>query len=400
MDTGAADAADGGATDAGGGTVVTVDVVSFDPYWVDFSPLEDAQVRVDGADGTTTEGTTDAMGRAIVRVPEGSGPWTVTAARPGYSVVSLLDVDGPIESPLRLLPTTTSPPATRTVSGSIMGAVPSAVGALGPGVRSFSPAGASTYTLEMADRAGAGLVRVMALEAGPFPYNAAWVDIDLSATDLSGIDIAFPSPARAVATSSMSLVVPTTGVVDASAFTLASSGAVHTIDGFPFPVGTAQVTAATGGTYSVEIEALTGDMAPTQIRVELTDGAQLGVAVFAPFADGSTFTIPPAAALEATGTNLGDVRLTMDAPMHDYTGAVVRNWRVYTFGSGGLVDEPWPELPSGMTAADVPLSPTSTTLALVASSFDDGVAIWDTGSAARTSVAAISRTSTITLVGR
>ena len=373
---------DAGSSDAGGGTDLTVDVVGMNHVWLDFAPLENARIRVDGADGSTTEGRTDVSGRATIRVPTGSAPWTVTAAREEYSAASLIGVEGPIEGALHLRPTGSIPdPSVVAVSGDIVGAASaSRVEVAGPGVRSFSRGvSGGDYMLSIGERPGAGTIRVLATEwlggsVDPPPYNAAWLDIDLAASDLSGNDIVFPSPPRAVATSSMTVEVPTTGAVDASSFTQHSEArlAVLIQDEYPHPVGNVTASpSATSGTFDVEVNAFTGDMAPTHVYVILSDGGEWRVSATAPFADGSSIVVPAANAIEAVGSNLGDLRMTVEAPAHAHVGAsILAAWYVYAWAGGPWVDIPWPELPSGMTVEDLGVAPPSPQVNVFAVSTD------------------------------
>lgn len=108
-------------------------------------------------------------------------------------------------------------------------------------------------------------------------------------------------------------------------------------------------------------------------------------------------------ALASTGSTLGDLRLTVDAPAYDHVYAIVGPWRVVHVGAGGLTDEPLPELPTGLAFAD--LSPTSSTMVAVFASAltrTDGVAPWEvpTPLGATDSGAQISRRVLVAPTGR
>lgn len=105
-----------------------VDVISADGYpqpAADGLPLEGASVRVAHACGVAAEGVTDAAGHVTLVVDGPADGWAVTAARAGYSAVSVLDLAGSPVGPLRIDRHTprafTAVPISGTVTGATAG---------------------------------------------------------------------------------------------------------------------------------------------------------------------------------------------------------------------------------------------------------------------------------------
>lgn len=385
----------GPGTDAGSFVDLEVNVVARVENRVVYEPFGGTLVRVDGSDGSTYENETDAAGSYTFRLPAESVPWTVTVARPGYTATSIFDVTGPIAGAIHLLPIAESPPSSpRVMSGSITGRTTSIdehIAFYGPDITGQGVTG-DVYSAELLDGFTTNL-RLQVVEwddpvTDP-PRNAVWIDIDRSLADLSGIDIVFPSPPRAIVDTPMTITVPTTGLLSSSTFTVVPNSpvALRRQDEFWYPVGRVSAVESGAGTFDANVRAFDGDMAASHASLRLTDSSAVRILMNAPVVSGSTFDVPSVEQLDAGGSSLADIVLTWNAPAYSHLGASATSdgarggWFIYSYSAEATeISRGWPELPGGLTLADLNLGTASGAPNVVntfALTYEDGVMPWE-----------------------
>ncbi len=350
-------------------------------------PLPAVLIGVEGADGQVVEGTTDSMGTATLAVDPASAPWTVTAARPRWTVVTIVGVTGPLHDPIALLSQSGELPSrTRTFSGRVTGLAP---GPVLDGVYLWGPdnlgAGNNSVSYEatIADWGPTTPLRLLATDSGyvwpsTMAKNAVWVDIDRSLADLSHVDIAFPTPARQVTTTHMTVRLPTSGAVDGRGMSADIGWSRRVAGTAAYTVGVLSAQVGGDGVADVEAQSFDGDMVPTHLQTHFA-GPGSFVNAWAPVTPSGTFDVPAAEVLSVTGTSLADVRVSARATAYGHVGAVLwadRNfWHVYSYGAMDFSDEPWPKLPTGVTMATLGFTGSASFDAL-AITVEDGTAPW------------------------
>jgi len=353
--------------DAGGVVMFDVHVVTQSPAGI--AGVPQAYVRVDDALGGTRTVMTDDDGMVTLDLPEGSEPWTVTAAKPDFTIISILGVTGPLSAPIHF-----GGPGVRTVlpedgherpiGGAITGRTLTDVDTVFLNGWVYDPSidlTANTYTGTFPDWPGAPDLRLLAVEWQDGPVNAVWLDVarDMVGT-MADVDIAFPTPARTVQTSAMTLNLPTDGAIDANGFEVRNDPApvaFHREGLGNYAVGLGSTATVADGTTAWSIDHFEGDLAPTYAVVDLglpspPSGAFHHVQVAADIMDGATIDVPSADRVEAMGTPLVDMTVSVDASAYEHAGASILGngdgWFIYSYTAATWIDQPWPELPEGL----------------------------------------------------
>jgi hypothetical protein len=228
---------------------------------------------------------------------------------------------------------------------------------------SGTPFGALPFTAIEVDPAGA---LVNGVSVSGFTRGLA---------DIQGANVTLPSPAPAVIAVTLTLQLPTTGLlVGGASTTIAWTGpsapgntAILLRDATrPFgrsgtTVGVGTLDPPAGGQVAWHVQSLAGPLAPT-LGVAVLHAPGL-VARILPrsFADGRSIEVGAVAALEASGTNLGDVVVTEAATGYDTLA-------FQAYGAGAVPDIAWvcvaspgapiaargfPHLPSSVSLADL-----------------------------------------------
>lgn len=375
-DAGAADAGtpdagtDAAGRDAGSPVTFEVDVVA---YFVVTYPLEGALVRVDDALGGTRTLGTDADGHVVFELPEGSSPWNVTAAMPGFTATSVIGVTGPLDDPIHLggagaRDTFPVGVVRRTVSGSISGRTlteDNTVFVTGLVRDAMVDHAADTWTAQMNDFPDAPSLRLLALEWMDGPVNAVWLDVDRTGEDVTGVDIAFPDPPRSTTTTTMTLNLPTAGFVMADGFVPHMNGdrtALRRVGRIDYPVGLGDIEPVADGTTTWTIDALDGDMAPTLALLDLAESADPGpsyrhVLVTAEVAADAVIDVPEVEDIDRGGVDLETIGPIVRAPEYAHAGMSIvgdgNGWFFYSYEGAEWDGIDLPELPEGMSFADL-----------------------------------------------
>jgi len=371
--------------------------------------VDGVRVRVDAADGTVVEGEGDAEGRFVAVLERQSAPWDVTVAREGYnSATTILGVTGPIANPIHLSGPVAGEMAEATnISGLVTGLSAGdgvSMQLVGPSVAetSFSRIG-NTYMATLSDGRATASSRIMALEVIEgleAPTNGLWVDVD-RASDLTMVDVAFPTPAPRTARS-LTIELPTQGALDASRYALNTGIAYLVADDFEFETGTVGAVSAGAGTFDCMIDALGGEVAPTDVRLDFV--ADDGEVIVEASADREgSVALEPAEVLSATGDSFETLRISMSGSSYGHTGASVSGsratWFVYSYGPGAVEDLPWPRLPMGMQFADLDsIGARSGKVNVFVLTREDGSQPWDWGRVHRER--ALIKSQPLTLSGR
>lgn len=354
-------------------------------------PVEGARVRIDTADGSVVQGTADDRGRFTAALEETSAPWDVTVAREGFmSATTIVGVTGPIESPIHMAKAIDRTPETRSVSGSVTGLGPGAnsVQLLGPGIADtmFSSAD-ETYTATLTDDGSTSLLRLLAIEttsASTAPTNGAWIELDLGTAVLSGSDIVFSPPALRTS-GTIVIEMPTVGALDATGYVMESAFVRLIADDFEYGVGKVGDVSLVSGRFDCTIDALGGELAPTDVEFEFTGGDGLVFVEVAADSD-AVVVLPAADELSSPGDSLADVRLTLRADEYAHVGASAQSssgratWFVYSYTATEIVDKPWPRLPAGVSFADLDIGASGSqggTVNVFAVTREDSSKPWD-----------------------
>jgi hypothetical protein len=195
--------------------------------------------------------------------------------------------------------------------------------------------------------------------------NATWVEVPESG--VGPVDIALPTPARELVRTEFTLELPSTGAVVGADMALPVAPSAQRLEGTTsLMVGRATLEpGADEDHYAWIIDALTGEMAPTESQVGLesepVDGSSRSMLVTVNLPPEEVVTVPPAALLETSGDTLDDLSVAWSAPEYTHAGASIEAWQgpgswyTYTFAGSESAPRPWPRLPEAVTREDVGL---------------------------------------------
>lgn len=342
------------------------------------APTAHARVYVDGARGTHVSGTTGEDGRVVLELEADSGPWDITAVKPGTpSLASVLNVTGQLERPLYLWIAAPRQPVTsavQTIHGAVRGRAsqpnvgPASIWLWGENIFDFVDEG-STYRASLYGGSTDSHVRALAIESetsgAGLLHNAVWIEFDRPfdqpSRDGLAVDIDFPNPPPPRHEIRMSLELPGAGAFQFAPALVADAS--REFDGGMVQAGNTRLAVgnsrleplAAPGRYAWVVEHLDvvrPDIAALE-RADPTGAAQLSVEH--PASEGASITVPPVAALSAVGDTLHDLRLTWRAD--DYSSLQARlnstyitpralSWHVESYRGLSLTEHPWPALPS------------------------------------------------------
>lgn len=353
----------GAASDGASGATfaLTLDVLHSTPErrWV---PAEGAHVLAESA-RVSVETRSDSRGHASLVVDSDDGPWDVTVALEGHSVASILNVTGPISTPVHLGDNRVLESERHLLTASFSGVGPAAssiqlqVGGL---IVSASPE--SSVTASFIDYPGAPPLRVLASEWGTdepaTPRNAIWLDVPRTGEDIT-LEVSLPDPPRSVREARMTLRPPMSGAVVATGMTGTPGSAIRQEDGQSWRVGASWLAPETNGEESRDwhVVSFEGDMEPTFASIRLENEVN-GDTVFAraPVADDALIEVAPAEELDARGATLDTLSLRWSAPEHTHVGASLISspgaWYIYGAAEDVTV-RAWPRLPRDVSLADV-----------------------------------------------
>lgn len=364
----------GGSTvmDAGGASVgLSLNVVqrASAAGWL---PAPGAHVRFEGAN-SSFEVLSDEVGHVEARALAESGPWDITVALAGFSPVSILGVTESISEPIHLSPRhfMFEPEGNHDsthLSGNIVGrSWPGSVLELsGPGLRAVS-LDVHGFAADVDLSRNRSHVRLLASEWDSYdddatPLNAVW--IDAPEMDSESLDIELPTPAREVRRTDHALELPSSGPVVGADLVPSSPSLWRVEDDYRYKVGYAWLEPTEDASrFSWAIRAFTGDMAPSESRIDLVSAAvgnvsQGVIAEIDPSTEESV-TIPPAEVLATSGTTLDELAVAWSAPAYSHAGASIvawdgnAAWYVYTFAGSESEMRSWPRLPAGVSREDV-----------------------------------------------
>lgn len=372
----------------------SVDVVR-SPRIGSWVPAGGALVHLEGRSGSV-ELTTDAAGRAATTLDPTKGPWDATIALVGHTVISILDVSGPIAGRVHLNskhPIVNAP--RRALSGAITGRT-SQVGDVeleGPAALLFEDHG-TTYTATVREYPDLTTLHFLALDwpnrnpQSP-PVNAVWLDVPVTGGDLTA-DIHFPTPPRRVTRTTMTVQAPSSGAVVGGQLLPPSPESVYRREkDWSYTVGssTYESVSAAPGRFTWVVEAFDGDMAPFRVSADFRDAAEEHeVFVDTTLVANGVIDVPGAETLEAVGTGIDTLSMSWSAPGHSRVGAslvpngptTAGSWYVYSFDGATIASHPWPHLPAGMSLTDVDLAdPNNLKVNVFAQTLDDSTEPWD-----------------------
>lgn len=379
MSDGGAPSGVGGALtdDAGGGAAgaplvnLSLDVVRR-PWSGVWEPAVGAHVRIEGRQ-SSVEVESDEAGHVLAQVDSESGPWDVTVALAGYSVISVLGVTESLSGPIHLsgnsLPAP-DPDEPRQISGTITGRrwPGSLLNLFGPGF-SARDEKIGSYSMHIDPRRTPSPLRFLASEWDSYdedaaPLNAVWVDVPETGDE--GVDVVLPSPPHEVAHSKLTVELPSTGPV-VGANLVPSLPSVDLKEGnYRYKVGRSQLEPAPDDDQlAFSIDAFTGDVAPNAVNVSLESAPDHGslqqlLADIDPATEKSV-SVPAAEALESSGETLDELTIGWSAPAYSHAGASIvaweggGSWYTYTFSGSESALRAWPHLPDGVTRDEVGL---------------------------------------------
>jgi hypothetical protein len=358
--------------------------------------LAGASVRVEQATmgncGGYLDGTTDAMGVAHIKVDMSKGPFDVTAALANYSAISVLNLAGPLATPIITNKTNTGSAgiANHSATGAITGKI-----AAGDQVQIDAP-----YWATVATTAATYMNTFETVTMGMSPpLVVTGVEVDGTGTvnnavfvkymgtgsrpnaNITGFDIAFPGNSTGFATANITVNWPAAGVLKASDVAGIGSpvqdmhlgkGAV-VVQHFTNPdadmfVGVADTAKPAGMTSTIKIQAATsGPMQPTYWEASYYTGMGGAGDTFirihsSKLNNNDMFTVGTINMLDAMGTNLDDFTFAADSNGYDAVrygmfaqdamGATYAAWLVYSAGSK-ITTHHIPHLPKAVKFADI-----------------------------------------------
>ncbi len=373
---------DAGCASATTTTSIAVHTVEPDHNVGGVRDLGSVHVRAESACGATdVEATTDTTGHLTLDLPDAGAPWAVTFAIAAHSAVSILDIthvgfDGDVR-----LETLDVPADVRhAVSGTVTGAIASGhtlqvdcpdfeTTTARPGIAWSS----AFYTGHQRPDAPMIFVALDRDASGRAVNIGSTAPMVRPAIDVSGINIAMPSPAVTPTTDHIIVHGAVTGVMGGASSPVAF-GVEHSyldIPFFPYVLtGTATIVAgATLGRVDIDLTHFPGPLDVNLYGFQQTGASGAVMNVWLTDTSTHSITVQPVTTLEATGSSLADLGALgvgggFDALVVHIGESVtdLPRWRVIADAtSGSAMIYRIPHLPTGVTLADIGLAGGSTT---------------------------------------
>lgn len=343
-------------------------------------PLADALLRAVSAAGRAIEARTDARGLAAMNLPASEGLWSLSVAKRGLAAVSLVGLRGVPEGDIRLDPLIQfGEGGGVALSGTVEGAAPGAsvvidafnadTMRLMPGQTSFR----TSYYLELPTLP----LEVVAMEVvgGRAQRITRSAMIARSGMPVSDVAIRFPEGGSGFRTVRVPVNIPAGSIATEGIQRFVPSYVSRTDYGFErtiLAVGTSREFYS-GPMSAVEFDVSDGDLKP-DFAVVVLDGNRVRTNLLVHRFDGSErIDVPTFTALEATGASLGVMEVRSDATGLDALALQLGedenhapSWRVFFLpaatGGGARI----PQLPGGLTPADIGLSAPTISYGLLA----------------------------------
>lgn len=338
------------------------------------------RIRVESSDHMTRDGTTNDRGEFRMGLSFGQPPWSVTCARNGYNVVSIVGVSGSMDTVVRVGPAinmlATGAYATQPVTGMLTsGAAPGLT--FHSWVDTFGGA-ASEDGLHYSDRVivdpdAPGTFSVIGIlrdASTNLLVNGALVDGVARTASPHVVDLPFPSPPRIVHAETVNLrfagddlLTPLLGTIRS-----ADVGAVRRSDCFSVDfdeygrgVGHSRLS-SDGAQLAWEIQHFVGDLQPDFARLRFANSAAISLDVkLTSWSDRDSIVVSPVRTLRMEGATWAQMRPVIDQSGYDGGGLVVSSgslpgrWTIFAASLAALSASSLPTLPGGVRLRDVGL---------------------------------------------
>lgn len=385
---------DGGKTDGGGdagplidisgNTDMAIHVQEFNFGMAMPQDLAGCAVRVETTQGAGgyLDGVTDAMGVAHIKVDTSKGPFDVTAALANYTAVSVINLTGPLTTPIVTGKTNTgsSSFANHTASGTITGKAP---GADQVQLDAFwwstvvSTAGNYMTTFQTATMGSSPPLPVTGIEvnAQGAVVNAVQTMMMARPNGNATIDIAFPQTPKTFTTAVVNVNWPSAGVVKGSDVTQVGDpvtdmhlgkGAIvvqHNANpGGDMFVGVGDTKLPMANVSPVTIQAGDTVFKPDYWEASYRTADYVVFISSGQLTQGAMFNVGQVNALDAMGTTLDDATWSVDTMGYDCSqfllvsqGAMGNPYAAWTMWGVGdkLMNHKVPHLPKAVKLADI-----------------------------------------------
>ncbi len=339
------------------------------------TPQSGVAVRVENGAGGYLEGTTDAQGKASIKVDLAKGPFDVTVAKAGVGAASVLDVKAAADLTRKIWLPKPLAKTSYSIAGAINGKKDPANVVMidAPWFETaFVKANTATYSarhLYVADDPTDVTLAAIEVDANKNAVNAVMMPGVKRSQGAMTADVTFPSVAVAPTVANLKINVPSTGIITGADITTvgqtgfptySNSVVLKTAGKSAVYVGLGLVTKPVANVANFKLQTFGGGLAPELAYADMNNGQGLFLrAYFHTLTDGTQQTIPPVQKLEAGGASLADATITFDQTGYDYAlGSIYDGdaqespWVLY-FTGATLTGHKVPHLPSTVDLSSI-----------------------------------------------
>ncbi|MBK8694203.1 MAG: hypothetical protein IPN17_18440 [Deltaproteobacteria bacterium] len=343
-------------------------------------PLRGVTIRAVGGDAMPVEAVTDEAGEAAMDLPTRGGPWTLTAARRGFSAVSIVGLTEAPDGVIRLdAPIDFGEGGGVRLEGTITGAARDAFVwfdalntdlsmPLSPGQTSFQTLyylefpelPLAVTALELVDGHATRIARSQALVRDGSPRDGVTVTLPAAPSGFRTVTVPIATPAP-----SSIAGVGLRGDPTPRVWQLDTQYQRSTVS-----VGVARL-AVTPSAIEANFEVVDGELAPNLGAVRFEADAVTTNLFVHRFDGAERLSVPNVTALDASGDSLGALTVQASADGADAFGLFLSpsidaapRWRCFFLP--GALPARLPDLPAGVTLADIGLGARSVNVATIA----------------------------------